>query len=85
MVKSTPMVAIIDPDNSIYNHLVQLLDGIGVKVNTCSSAETFLARLASHRYACIISETCLPGIGGVELLEKLNWTEHPNNPMRTTD
>ena len=77
MVKSMPTVAIIDPDDSIYNNLAQLLDGIDVKVNTYSSAETFLARLESNRYSCILAETSLPGIGGGELLEKLGMRQDP--------
>lgn len=77
MVKTILTVAIIDPDNSIYNNLTQLLDGIDVRVSTYSSAETFLANLDSNRYACILSETCLPGIGGLELLEGLSMRQDP--------
>ena len=77
MVQSMPTVAIVDPDYWIYNNLAQLLDGIDVNVSTYSNAESLLERLDSGRYVCILSETCLPGIGGLELLEGLSSRQQP--------
>jgi FixJ family two-component response regulator len=77
MVKSMPTVAIVDPDYWIYNNLAQLLDGIDVKVSTYPNAESLLEKLDSGHYACIISETCLPGIGGLELLNGLSTRQQP--------
>ncbi len=77
MVQSMPTVAIVDPDYWIYNNLAQLLDGIDVNVSTYPNAEALLEKLDSGRYVCILSETCLPGIGGLELLEGLSSRQQP--------
>ena len=71
MPQTVPTIAIIDPDDTTCDTLAQLLADFDMKANTYRSAETFLHELNSAQVACLVSETRLPGIDGLELLQRL--------------
>lgn len=64
-------VAVIDPDQSISDTLKQLLEKLNVNATSYSCAEAYLANPDNRRYACLVTETNLPGISGIALLERL--------------
>ena len=69
-----PMVAIIDPDPATRQSLHALLTPLDVDVDDYDSAESYFAqtgRVAARKPACVISDVVLPGISGLQLLQRI--------------
>ena len=66
-----PTVFVVDDDVSVRRGLSYLLVAAGYKVETYSSAEAFLTREKYDDVGCIILDVRMPGLGGMELQEKL--------------
>jgi FixJ family two-component response regulator len=67
-----PTVAIVDSDAAALQTLRTLLEPLDVVVQSYDSAEDFLAsssRSNSHAIACLIAESLLPGMSGLQLLQ----------------
>lgn len=62
-------VYVIDPDNTVRDSLMVLLDLVGFEVESFSNAEDFLSFPRADGRACIVSEIDLPGLSGLELQE----------------
>ncbi len=62
---------IIDPDPAVREGLQSLLRTLNVEVETYPSAEAFLAQPIPSNPGCLISEVHLPGMTGIELLQRL--------------
>jgi two-component system, LuxR family, response regulator FixJ len=71
MTEPQPTVFVIDDDASMRRALSYLLEAAGYKVETYSSAETFLTRENYGGVGCIILDVRMPGLSGMELQEKL--------------
>jgi FixJ family two-component response regulator len=71
MTEPQPTVFVIDDDASMRRALSYLLEAAGYKVETYSSAETFLTRENYDGVGCIILDVRMPGLSGMELQEKL--------------
>lgn len=70
-----PVIHIVDDDEAMRDSLAWLLDGARFTLCTYTSAEDFLARMASlpadGNPACLIVDIRMPGMGGIELYEQL--------------
>lgn len=67
-----PTIYIVDPDRTHCDSVMGLLERLGYRTATYPSAEDFLGSLASPALnGCVIAETHLPGMNGMELLAAL--------------
>jgi len=69
-----PRVLIVEDDAAVAAGIVAALDDT-MDVETCTSAEAALARVGRERYEVVCADYGLPGITGLELLERLVGTE----------
>jgi FixJ family two-component response regulator len=65
-------IHVIDPDPQTREGLQALLGTLNAEVKTYISAERFLSQPLSEAPGCIIAEVNLPGMSGIELLERLH-------------
>lgn len=68
---SDPIVYVIDDDDSARHSLEFLLDVAGIRVRSFPSADAFLLASPALAGACIVTDVRMPGISGVELVERL--------------
>jgi DNA-binding NtrC family response regulator len=64
---------IVDDEASLLSLLQRYLSRLGYEVESASNAEDALARFAADpaRYACVLTDLRLPGMGGEELVERM--------------
>lgn len=67
----TPIVFVVDNDNSIRESLVLLIQGTGWQSETFASASEFLAHPRSAAPCCLILDLTLPDLNGLELQERV--------------
>lgn len=77
---ATPLVWIIDDDRSIRWVLEKALSKEAYDIRTFDSAEGVMTQLAKETPDAIISDIRMPGIDGLELLEKIQ-ANHPEVPV----
>ncbi len=65
-------VYIVEDDAAVLDSLSALLTAHGYETIMCSSAERLLEVLDKDRRACIVLDLQLPGIKGLDLLDRLN-------------
>lgn len=65
-------VYIVEDDAAVLDSLSALLTAHGYATIMCSSAERLLEVLDKDRRACIVLDLQLPGINGLDLLDRLN-------------
>ncbi len=66
------MVYIVDPSDAYRNHVASLCSRLGYPSTTFRSAEDLLDESAHNSLnGCVVSEVDLPGINGLELLDRL--------------
>ena len=68
-------LAVVDDDDDVRTALSRLLRAMGYRVVTFASAEDFEAR--SVEVDCAIIDMRLPGVGGLELCERLRQRPSP--------
>ena len=69
-----PTVAIIDADAGMQQTLRALLGTLNIEIESYSSAELYLAKASrgnGHALACVIADVSLPGMSGLELLQRI--------------
>ena len=66
------IVYVVDSDPAVREGLQSLLAGAATQVCVYPSAEAFLADLPTTPRGCLITEVNLPGMNGLELLERLH-------------
>ena len=71
MQHTQPVIAIVDDDPAICRALSRLLRTVGWQAVAFSSAEAFLQRGVQERLHCLVLDVRLPGMTGLELLERL--------------
>jgi two-component system response regulator FixJ len=69
---SEPTVFIVDDDPAVRKSLRWLIESVGLSVDTFESGNDFLDALTNHHHGCLVLDVRLPGISGLELLERLN-------------
>lgn len=75
----TPLVSVIDDDESVRESLPDLLKQFGFEVETFSSAEEFLLSHSRGQTRCLLLDFTLPGMSGLDLQQELRrrQTETP--------
>ncbi len=66
-----PIVHVIDDDEAMRDSLSFLLDVQGLDARLYDSATTFLAALPNLEPGCIITDIRMPGLTGLELVQRL--------------
>jgi FixJ family two-component response regulator len=65
------LVAIVDDDASIRRSVTNLLQSLGLRVVSFSSAEAFLQSAHLAKTGCVVLDLRMPGMQGLELLAHL--------------
>jgi FixJ family two-component response regulator len=71
MTHSSTTIAVVEDDAGVRTALEQLLRSAGYQALTFESAEAFLAHAYRSDVDCLIADINLPGISGVELVNRL--------------
>ena len=65
-------IHIVDDDDAIRDSLAFLLDASGFQTCLWDSAEAFLAGHGAGEVACLITDVRMPGLSGLDLVQRLN-------------
>lgn len=65
------LVAVVDDEESVRRALRRLFLAAGIDVDTFASGQEFLASLAARRPDCAVLDLRLPGLTGLDVLERL--------------
>lgn len=79
-MSTKPIVHVIDDDEAMRDSLSFLLDVQGLDARLYDSAIAFLAALPSLEPGCIITDIRMPGLTGLELVQRLK-EENVNLPV----
>jgi two-component system response regulator FixJ len=69
--QETYSVIIVDDDQAVRDALSNLLESVGMRVETFDSAEDFVNSGRSTKRTCLILDIQLPGMSGIELQRQL--------------
>ena len=69
---SEGVVHVVDDDDAMRDSLAFLLDCAGLEVRTYESALAFLDHIAGMERGCIVTDVRMPGMSGLELVQRLN-------------
>lgn len=67
----SPLISVIDDDDSLRHALVELLESFGYRAAAFASAEAFLAGGQAAASDCIVTDIQMPGLSGVDLKHRL--------------
>lgn len=68
---STPIVYVVDEDTSVRDSLRVLIQNAGLQSETFSTAGDFLAHPKDAKPCCLVLNTSLPDLNGLELQERV--------------
>jgi FixJ family two-component response regulator len=71
----SPLIAIVDDDESVRDALTSLLHAVGWRAEAFASAEAFLQSGQVHTTACLLLDVRLPGLSGLELQRQLRASQ----------
>ncbi len=71
MKKAEPTVFVIDDDGSIREALKDLLESVGLRVETFASAPEFLQSSHSDAPSCLVLDIRMPGLSGLDLQREM--------------
>ncbi len=71
MVKTEPVVFIVDDDDQVRKSLGQLIEAVGFNVSTFASGQEFLDSFDFSCPGCLVLDVRMPGISGLRLQDKL--------------
>ena len=69
---TTPIVFIVDNDISVRESLTILIENAGLRPQTFASAAEFLAHPKSATPSCLVLDSILPDLNGLELQERVS-------------
>ena len=75
--RSAGLVYVLETDSAVRDGLRAMLSSHGYEVTSFDSAEDFLASEPCAHPACILTEIDLPGLGAIELLQRLKGDNRP--------
>ncbi len=70
-MENEPTVFIVDDDPAMLDSLRWLVESVGLKVETFTSARDFLEAYTTERLGCLVVDIRMPGMSGIELQEQL--------------
>ena len=70
--ENTPIVSIVDDDESLRRSLRNLLGSVGLRVETFASAEDYLQSHYREQTGCLVLDLWMPCMDGLELLRHLS-------------
>jgi len=70
--ENTPIVSIVDDDESLRRSLRNLLGSVGFRVETFASAEDYLQSHYREQTGCLVLDLRMPCMDGLELLRHLS-------------
>jgi two-component system CheB/CheR fusion protein len=70
------VISIVDDDRHIRAAIRSVLEGEGMIVEEFESSEVFLAAYRPEQEGCLLIDAYLPGMSGLELLDRLTETGH---------
>jgi FixJ family two-component response regulator len=73
----SPIVFVVDDDNSVREALSSLIRSVGLRVQTFASAKEFLAFERPDATACLVLDVRMPALNGLELQRELSLGERP--------
>lgn len=73
-MKIDPIVFVVDDDAAVRDAIKDLLDSVGIRVQTFASGAEFLARTPADAPSCLILDVRLPGTSGLEFQRELTAT-----------
>src|SRR3990167_2685807 len=65
---------VVDDNTSVLNSISMLLRDYGYLVTACNSAEDALAELQKKQFDVVLTDIQMPGMSGINLLEKIHST-----------
>ena len=65
-------VFVVDDDDAVRDSLRDLLDSVGLPVETFESARSFLTTYQLGKAGCLVLDIRMPGMSGLELQDRLN-------------
>ena len=71
MTSTSPLVSVVDDDDSVRESLPDLVKALGFRVEAFSSAEEFLASDCVGRTSGLILDVAMPDMTGLELQHEL--------------
>lgn len=74
MTETESIVFVIDDDPSIREAIKSLIRSVGMRVETFSSAQEFLASRRADAPACLVLDVRMPGLSGLDLQRELTET-----------
>ena len=72
MKKTDPIVFVVDDDAAVRDAIKNLLESVGMRVETFATGAQFLARPPAAAPGCLILDVRLPGKSGLEFQQELN-------------
>src|SRR5882672_8487106 len=76
-MRSADLISIVDDDNSIREATKGLVRSLGYRAAAFASAEEFLRSGSVDETSCLITDVRMPGLGGIELQQRLIAQGHP--------
>ncbi len=70
-----PTVFVVDDDEAVRDSLCWLIRSVGLAVETAESGQEFLDRFDRNRSGCVVLDIRMPGMSGLDLLERLREAE----------
>jgi two-component system CheB/CheR fusion protein len=72
----SPVIFVVDDDGSVRDAIRSVLEDAGRTVEDYSSCDAFLDAYRQGREACLLVDAYLPGMSGLELLQRLHDAGH---------
>lgn len=66
------LITVVDDDEAMRDSLSVMLSLAGLRVQTCTSGQELLVLLAGSTPDCLVIDVHMPGMNGLELIERLN-------------
>jgi FixJ family two-component response regulator len=74
---ATPLICIVDDDQSVRESLARLIRSVGFGVRVFGSAEDFLEAGPEFKPDCLVLDIRMPGMSGIELQRELASAKRP--------
>jgi FixJ family two-component response regulator len=71
VLPNPPVIAVVDDDEAMRDALCDLLQVLSMSCRAFDRAEAFLAAYAPGKFDCLVTDLHMPGLGGLELQQKL--------------